>query len=775
MSLFQAKEFWTTKACEPGTTDIGSLVVGNIDNNKDGIERIVVGSLTGDLSIYTVAEMEYRSEDLLFHTKLAPVLQLEMGAFSSPDARELAILHPREIAVYTVKGIVGQGVELSKIFGAKLERTAANFVPGRFGGAVKDVICVQSMDGALSFYNHGRLGLVRFVPDFLVPGPLCYLQHADAIITSSATWAVCSYKFLVLASAGEAAAQRSGDSSQRSTKEGGKRVTSDWECNIGEEVLQLRVCGTKTPCILALGRTSLFWIADDGSLLRSNRIESPLSCCLPFRCVGESAHVVVCGTDGIVRVMHDKKVAWAAGGAGSPVAVATTTQCGVKGLLTLLDENGTLSVVYLGTDPRLPVLKSQNEHNYEAMDSELKRLQKIMSAAKDGKLKTVPDAQLQVEISDFYPVDPVRSEVDPSAVFQTGLTVSLSAPAGYVATDVVMRIVCERPLICDQVAINFEDQAIDEETAVDVRLAFASVVGVPVSSLHAALSITYTVKGQPQTYECEVPLPLTLAYDVAPPNKTAQHKITIATNHTCITMNELFPELLRGHEMTPAIGFRLRDTDEVATVISAKTSSRYRIQADSWSTMAGVLVAVTRALRQHFSGSTPPLAISMKELPSLSPLFTAIDTHFHIRRAKAEMAAALGEQATQFRSLQKRLLARVKDVTPSPIDQMSSLLEATQHEVHMRWLFTFDLDDAAFHRVSSIVSPHVVDTIEQGWEESTLASLTFLISTTLARSEKDKIVNPGPLQLPDSTDKLHRYIKLFVDRLPGSSIATGEA
>ena len=48
---------------------------------------------------------------------------------------------------------MGQGLSLKKLFAAKLDRTAANFVSGRFGGASRDVVCVQSMDGALSFFN----------------------------------------------------------------------------------------------------------------------------------------------------------------------------------------------------------------------------------------------------------------------------------------------------------------------------------------------------------------------------------------------------------------------------------------------------------------------------------------------------------------------------------------------------------------------------------------------------------------------------------------------
>jgi hypothetical protein len=37
-----------------------------------------------------------------------------------------------------------------------------------------DVVCVQSYDGQLSFFEGEAHAFSRFLPDFLIPGPLCY-------------------------------------------------------------------------------------------------------------------------------------------------------------------------------------------------------------------------------------------------------------------------------------------------------------------------------------------------------------------------------------------------------------------------------------------------------------------------------------------------------------------------------------------------------------------------------------------------------------------------
>lgn len=81
---------------------------------------------------------------------------------------------------------------MSTVFERPLNHTAANMTAGPFGaaapgrarrgasagggaGAQGDAVCVQSLDGQLSFFEAGgAAGFARHLPGFLVPGPLCY-------------------------------------------------------------------------------------------------------------------------------------------------------------------------------------------------------------------------------------------------------------------------------------------------------------------------------------------------------------------------------------------------------------------------------------------------------------------------------------------------------------------------------------------------------------------------------------------------------------------------
>ena len=66
-----------------------------------------------------------------------------------------------------------------------LARTSCNMVVGPMGGQdpSKETVAVQSMDGQLALFSAAGHAFTSFIPDFLVPGPLCHLRWIDAIAT----------------------------------------------------------------------------------------------------------------------------------------------------------------------------------------------------------------------------------------------------------------------------------------------------------------------------------------------------------------------------------------------------------------------------------------------------------------------------------------------------------------------------------------------------------------------------------------------------------------
>jgi Bardet-Biedl syndrome 9 protein len=104
---------------------------------------------------------------------------------------------------------------MEKKYEHSLQHSAWNFVVGPFGGVYgeisskfrrvffdcfyfwvpensetfldKDFICVQSFDGVLSFFEQDVFAFTRYLNNFLLPGPLCYVSRTDSFITCTSS------------------------------------------------------------------------------------------------------------------------------------------------------------------------------------------------------------------------------------------------------------------------------------------------------------------------------------------------------------------------------------------------------------------------------------------------------------------------------------------------------------------------------------------------------------------------------------------------------------
>ena len=60
MSVFQIKDWWSTKVSEGEEFDVGCLQIGNIDNSPDKVDKIALASLAGTLRVYLPSKNGFR-------------------------------------------------------------------------------------------------------------------------------------------------------------------------------------------------------------------------------------------------------------------------------------------------------------------------------------------------------------------------------------------------------------------------------------------------------------------------------------------------------------------------------------------------------------------------------------------------------------------------------------------------------------------------------------------------------------------------------------------
>ena len=115
MSLFRSCDWWEVSGHGQGLCyDIHSLVVDSLagEDEEASVEQVVTVSMSGLVQIHQPSRGEARAEDLLLEQQLAggPVCGVDTGQLVPGQAgRQLAVLHPRSLAVYQLSRRQGSG------------------------------------------------------------------------------------------------------------------------------------------------------------------------------------------------------------------------------------------------------------------------------------------------------------------------------------------------------------------------------------------------------------------------------------------------------------------------------------------------------------------------------------------------------------------------------------------------------------------------------------------------------------------------------------------
>uniref|UniRef100_A0A4W3IY76 Bardet-Biedl syndrome 9 n=1 Tax=Callorhinchus milii TaxID=7868 RepID=A0A4W3IY76_CALMI len=752
MSLFKARDWWSTTLGEHEEFDLGCLCVADVDNSGSGNDKIIIGSYKGILRVYSPQPSKpgatAQPEELILEIQLQdPILQVEVGKFvSGTELLHLAVLHPRKLSVFAVSGTMGtvehgNQYQLKLMYEHNLQRTACNLTYGGFGGIKgRDLMCIQSMDGMLIFFEQESYSFGRYLPGFLLPGPLKYSSRSDSFITVSSSRQVENYKYQVLAVATDAETKQNSEQQKLGS---GKKLTKDWIVNIGEQALDICIVSfmQAASSIFVLGERNLFCFKENGQLRFMKKMEYSPSCFLPYGSVSEGTINTLIGNhNNMLLIYQDVTLKWAAQLSHISVAVRVANFQDLKCVVVTLSDSGHLQCSYLGTDPSLfqaPKVESR-ELNYEEMDGELKELQRV------------------IREENYFSCQIPRGK---KCFFLHAFT-----EAG-TSRCVILSVFLKRSF--------------------------------PPAELGGDAAVSYSTQtGIPRIAHCKFSLPLKLVCQQSQPSKNATNKITIETNKPPVNLLALFPDFLgqSDDDQINVLGLKLF-SGATTTVLASKTSRRYRVQCDQFEDLWLITKEIVQRLQENFaSQGTQDF---MCKFPGPIPLleyFELIDKHFELRLNAEKYKELLSERAVQFRAIQRRLLTHFKDKTPTPLRNLDTLLDGTYRQL-------IALADAAeenqtdlcqaFTRLKSATQlivllislwqglskdqviileaaflPLIQDTQELGWEESVDAAIVHLLRNCLSKSSKDQALSfTSQLAMPKDTSRLKKHMTLLCDRL----------
>uniref|UniRef100_A0A672G2Y8 Bardet-Biedl syndrome 9 n=1 Tax=Salarias fasciatus TaxID=181472 RepID=A0A672G2Y8_SALFA len=785
MSLFKARDWWSAALGEGEEFDQGCLCVGDVDNSGSGHDKVVVGSYMGMLRIFSPHASKSSEggpvEAQLLEVQLQnAVIQVEVGKFvSCSELLHLAVLHPRKLSVYSVSGTAGNvehgdQYQLKLVYEHNLQRTACNMTYGTFGGvAGHHSLCIQSMDGMLMFFEQDSYSFGRFLPGFLLPGPLVYNPRTDTFLTVSSARQLESYKYETLAVATEAESRQDPD---LPSKTGGKRLTPDWTFVLGEQALDLSVpsFSHSSASIFVLGERNLYCFRDNGQIRFMKKLEFNPSCFLPYASVTDGTTNLLLGNHtNMLLVYQDVTLKWAAQLSFVPVAVRVASFPELKGAVVSLSSDGHLLCSYMGTDPSFfttPKVDAR-EADYEQVDAEMKKLQRFIreaSRTQDILPKTDAEEDLSVTVS-------VSSSMDSPSVSGQRLFIDLQ----HTYPGIAYSVNCLRSK-SDQV----------------FSLIFSAFLNglYPPADLTGDVTVSYSSPtGVPRVLQSRFGLPLALVCVPSSPAKTTKFKITVDTNQPPVDLGSVFKD-----KDGNTVAFQFLSGAKV-TVLASKTSQRYRIQSDAFEDMWLVVKELVLRSDQHFAkAGVKDFKKSFSGPPPLQDYFLSVDHHFQLRVSAQQYQDLLSERALQFRAIQRRLLTRFKDKTPAPLQNLDTLMDATYSQVmalaeaaeenRAQLEEAFVRLRSATHLLVLLLSlwqgltpdqtaileatllPLLQDTPQLGWEESCDAAVSHLLRTCLSRSPRDQATSlaqaGGPvLGLPRDTARLKKHIALLCDRI----------
>uniref|UniRef100_A0A5F5PSR1 Bardet-Biedl syndrome 9 n=1 Tax=Equus caballus TaxID=9796 RepID=A0A5F5PSR1_HORSE len=779
MSLFKARDWWSTVLGEKEEFDQGCLCLADVDNTGNGQDKVIVGSFMGYLRIFNPHPVKTgegtQAEDLLLEVHLRdPILQVEVGKFvSGTEMLHLAVLHSRKLCVYSVSGTLGNvehgnQYQIKLMYEHNLQRIACNMTYGSFGGVKgRDLICIQSMDGMLMVFEQESYAFGRFLPGSLLPGPLAYSSRTDSFITVSSCRQVESYKYQVLAFATDADKRQETEQQKLGS---GKRLVVDWTLNIGEQALDICIVSfnQSASSVFVLGERNFFCLKDNGQIRFMKKLDCSPSCFLPYCSVSEGTINTLIGNhNNMLHIYQDVTLKWATQLPHVPVAVRVGCLQDLKGVIVTLSDDGHLQCSYLGTDPSLfqaPKVESR-ELNYDELDIELKELQKI--------IKDVNKSQ------GVWPMIEKEDDLKVSAMVSPNFDSVSQATDVEVGTDLVRSVTVKVTL----------------QNRVALQKAKLSVYVQPPLVLTRD-QFTFEFMGIPRVIQCKFRLPLKLICLPGQPSKTASHKLTIDTNKSPVSLLSLFPGFANQSEddQVNVMGFRFLGGSQV-TLLASKTSQRYRIQSEQFEDLWLVTNELIIRLQEYFEKQgIKDFACSFSGSMPLQEYFELIDHHFELRINGEKLEELLSERAVQFRAIQRRLLTRFKDKTPAPLQHLDTLLDGTYKQVIALADAVEENQDNLFQSFTRLKSatrlvilliglwqklsadqiaileaaflPLQQDTPELGWEETVDAAISHLLKTCLSKSSKEQALNlSSQLSMPKDTSRLKKHITLLCDRL----------
>lgn len=460
MSIFEAKEFWTTQVGIDEEFDSNSIVIGNIDNESPGKDKLAVSSFKGYLRIFEPYFGDFKLENLLFEKYFnEPILQISLGTMViNSQEKQLLILTNKKFIVLQIYNL--KGSPQTKIcFEHKLPRNNFNFTLGKIGDKAYDVAFVQSVDGVISIIEQDTIVNSVEIYEMLLPGCLAYIDRKDYLVISNPAYEIECYSYNNLATS--------------KGKKSDTKIFHNWIINLGELAKDIQVITntlTKKQEILIMTETMLHLLSDNGQILFQKKLDYEAIAMRVYNIEDKNYQQnkqinIMCMISSHmdhILVYKGPSLSWACKVNETPVYLERAEFDGVKGLIVTLSDSGRLSLLYLGMEQvkNNKIIMPSKNYNPEKIQLETEKLTALIENFDKGIIAFPKDfLDVKVEVSENILYD---ENYDSESIYLTDVSGKIKRIQakvdlvfdGKIAENVKINIITPYNIVCDEPIVN---------------------------------------------------------------------------------------------------------------------------------------------------------------------------------------------------------------------------------------------------------------------------------------------------------------------------------
>ncbi|XP_068147070.1 LOW QUALITY PROTEIN: protein PTHB1 [Drosophila tropicalis] len=697
MSLFNVCTWWSTQCADSGEHyDVASLLCARFGLETQEKDYIIVGSQTGQLSIYYPHDKGYEATDLMLETQMSgPILGLYAGKFSgnvgNQNAQQLGVLQPNAIVIYNVQAVNGLSehgsqLRLQLVVEHKFQRVAFSLCQGHFGQVKgREFYCIVHLDGTLTFYEQdGICYECRFPGQRALPAPVVYCQRTDSFYRFSATWFLQCYSYQ--------------DLSHSLISKSSYQPT--WTQSIGEGIMDMRVLQVKDNCsnILILGEHNFISLDDNGRLNFMLKLDYAPKCFYSFVVgyywePGARLITAIISDSAKMHLYEEANIIWAAqyqSHPSAPVAIQRSNVNDLPGAIVTLGPRGLLEVGYLGAEPYQFQVKPLNieELSFAQAHKELQQLEDEIKEAVDVRDMDALNQQAADQVRLHFIIESKISDEDldtllmdvPADVAVKELPSAKGLLRFKIKAELTeLQLVIHTPdgVRCSQDTFSMVDVPAGLSREIKLDFYISELLHIYTTKVQVVASFV-SPRGIPRVIQQSSYLPLTMFYRMCQPQKAAGIKLTytITSQHVQPKLSNFFHEFLEDHSDSQALGLQLlcpgqEKLNEIITIVAAKNSNRLRIQSDYIETFGMILERIVETtLKQdtakghlRMDKKKPKRGIlnrcverivAVPFIPS-EPILHRVDAHHQTQQNIRKQTEQLEELWQQFKTLQRQL------------------------------------------------------------------------------------------------------------------------